>query len=178
MSKWAVIALGCAFCCAALAGSQTNPPLQHEQREFSAEDAAVNHPVALPADVEELLTRDERVRAVIENALPEIKRFPTRWFSASIVHLAGAREADLVVEGQGKLRGANVITFWVFRPTPRGHELILTAPAHDLIVEKKIQNGYKKLELVDMTAVIVHTAHWAFDGTQYKLIDEKRDGIK
>jgi hypothetical protein len=90
-----------------------------------------------------------------------------------VVHLAGAREEDILVMGEGTLRGANMITFWVFRPTVRGYELILNGPAHDLTVGKTRWKGFREIVLRSATANKVHEATLRFNGRRYVLSSEK-----
>jgi hypothetical protein len=88
---------------------------------------------------------------------------------ASEVHLTGPEEKDLVVVAAGLLRGANVTTFWVLRPADGGYELLLTAPAHDLIIKQSRSKGYKNIELLSATAVWVSTMSLRFDGRRYEV---------
>jgi hypothetical protein len=164
------------ICCVGLA--QTERAHTSEQTAFSAEDEAVRNPVAIPEDIWAILQQDEMVRTFIENAEGTSARLPRSWFSASKVRLAGAQEKDFVIMGEGQLRGANVITFWVFRSTPRGHELVLTAPAHDLLVRKSSHNGLRDIEMLANTASSVHTVDFRFDGKKYAIFREKWEGIK
>ncbi len=150
----------------------------HEQTEFSAEDEGVKKPVTLPKDVMTLLRQDDRVRNVLENEDPPAEKLPPSWFSASIVHLAGPAEEDFVIMGEGEMRGANVIMFWIFRNTAHGHELVLTAPAHDLIVKKSRSNGYRDIEMLAATAVQFHTVILKFDGHQYRVHRDKWEPIR
>jgi hypothetical protein len=88
---------------------------------------------------------------------------------ASGVHLAGTDENDIVVVAAGLLSGANVTTFWVLRPVDRGYELLLTAPAHDLVIKRTRSKGYKNIELLSATAVEVSTVSLRFDGRRYQM---------
>jgi hypothetical protein len=148
-----------------------------EQTEFSAEDESVKRPVPIPGDVLAILSQDELVRSVMENVESPPEKAPASWFSASYVHLANSGHNDLVVMGQGELRGANVITFWVFRSTGQGHVLVLTAPAHDLIVKKTQWKGLREIQMLAATAVQIHTVLFRFDGREYKVSREKWEPI-
>lgn len=144
---------------------------QPEQTNFSAEDARVQHPVAVPADVMRILAKDE----MAQNALhSEAKTEPPEsWFSASQIHLSSGKRADLVVMGEGPIRGANVTTFWVFRATDGGHELVMMSPAHDLVVKKTQHKGYRDLELLSATAIENWTITLHFDEKKYVKFSEK-----
>jgi len=96
------------------------------QTQFSAEDTGVEKPVVIPEEVMVILRQDEGVRNALKYENVPADKPPASWFSASEVHLRGSAQDDLVVLGEGDLRGANVITFWIFRDTDHGHELVLT----------------------------------------------------
>lgn len=155
--------------------TQIKQPLPSEQMQFSAEDEGVKRPVAIPDDVLAILSKDEFIRDVLEDEKPAVGKLPQAWFSASAIHLGGPNETDLVVLGEGPLRGANVITFWVFRPTPHGHELVLTAPAHDLIVKNKRWKGYQEIELASATAVQLTSVLFRWNGRKYAEFSEKSE---
>ena len=144
-----------------------------EQSVFSAEDEGVQRPAVLPPGVLVILGSDPAVRNAMKYHHPPLKKLSLSWFSASVVHLAGAREEDILVMGEGTLRGANMIAFWVFRPTVRGYELILNGPAHDLTVGKTRWKGFREIVLRSATANKVHVATLRFDGRRYVLSNEK-----
>lgn len=121
------------ICSATTAESTGSYP--HEQRHFSAEDRGVKKSVPIPKDVLAILSKDETVQSVLEGQNILTQNLPRSWFSASAIHLSRPERVDLVVMGQGPLRGANVITFWIFCATPSGYQLVLSAPAHDLLVK-------------------------------------------
>src|SRR3954465_13984394 len=123
------------------------------QLHFSAEDSAVEKPIALPEDVRTTLSKDELVRDEAENDGIPIHAIPSSWFSASVVHLANPRNGDLLVVAQGPLRGSNVTTFWVFARTNHGFQLVLTAPAHDLLIRSSRSRAYRDIETTSMTAL-------------------------
>jgi hypothetical protein len=149
-----------------------------EQTHFSAEDEGVEKPAVIPGDVLVILKQDRRVRNFMKNEEPPSQGLPLSWFSASAVHLSNPREEDLVVVGVGELRGANVSTFWVFRPTTHGHELIMMAPAHDLVVTRARWNGYREIELLSATATKVQTVLLRFDGKRYASKSDKWEDIR
>jgi len=148
-----------------------------EQMHFSAEDEGVKRPISIPNDVFAILAKDERVKSMLDDQKIPADQLPTSWFSASAIHLRGPDEIDLVVLGEEQLRGANVITYWVFRATPRGHELVLKAPAHDLIVKRTRWKGYREIELSAETAVELTTVLFRWDGNKYAVFREKSGPI-
>jgi hypothetical protein len=148
---------------------RANCPSSHqsEQREFSAEESGVKRPVPIPESVWATLREDELVQGVLEDEGIPVTKMPASWFSASAIHLSDSGRADLIVMAEGRLRGANVITFWVFRYGANGYELVLTAPAHDLIVKNTRWKGYRDIELVSATADQFSRVLLRFDGKRY-----------
>jgi hypothetical protein len=144
-----------------------------EQSEFSAEDAGVKNPVAVPDDVLAILRKDKTVLGILEGQHLQPTNLPPSWFSASAIHLSTSKRADLVVVGEPPVTGGNVTIFWVIRVTADGHELVLTAPAHDLIVRNRRWKGYREIELVSMTAVQISNVLCRFDGSQYAQFQSK-----
>ena len=139
-----------------------------EQLHFSAEDIGVKHPLVLPKEALTVLARDDGVRDALEAQDLSVDKLPASWFSASKIHLDGPDEIDFIAVGEGPLRGSNVNTFWVFRPSPRGFELILTVVAHDLVVTRELSRGYRNIETIAATAVRVSSVSYRFDGKTYK----------
>jgi hypothetical protein len=139
-----------------------------EQVAFSAEDRSVTRPIGIPDDIAAILRNDAGVRRALEAEHRSADKLPPAWFMASAVHLGGPGEEDIIVVAIGPLRGANIATFWLFRPASRGHELLLTVSEHDLVVTNKRWRGYRIVETASMTAALIHTAWYRFDGRQYR----------
>lgn len=158
--------------------AQARHDVSREQTEFSAETAGVDRPVTIPEDVFRALENDDLVRTSMENSETRIQTPPPSWFSASKVHLADPKLDDLVILAEGQLRGANVITFWVFRKTTLGYELILKAPAHDLEIRKHYSSGYRDIEMSAETAVEFHSVLFRFNGKRYTVHKEKTEPTK
>src|SRR5262249_15402688 len=134
-----------------------------EQTDFSAEDAGMKAPVSIPADVISMLCSEGDVLNILESENISKENLPAAWFTASSIHLGPRNEVDLVIVGQAPVAGGNVAPFWIFRPTSKGHELILTAYVHDLFVRKARFNGYREIELVSLSAVEISRARLRFD---------------
>jgi hypothetical protein len=168
------------FLCIPACDAQTRraPLAEREQVHFSAEDEGVRRPAALPGDVLEVLGKQKRVVDILESQQIPPEQLPLSWFSASIIHLGRSNDDDFIVEGEPPLSGANTVTFWVFRSTPNGHELVLTAAAHDLIVRKASWNGYRDLEMMAVTAMRVDRVLFRFDGKRYQQYREKLEAIR
>ena len=174
--KWPMFLLCLVMCGASVA--QSKHPHFSEQLTFSAEDDTVKKPVAIPQNVLATLVKDEMVSRELENENLPAEKIPLSWFSASAIHLSNSRRTDFVVMARGPLAGGNVVVFWVFRGTPHGHELVLTAPMHDLIVKNTRRNGYRDVELLSANAVTVSTVLCRFDGKQYKEYKSKAEDIQ
>ena len=165
-----------AFC--GLATAQPKHPHSSEQTHFSAEDAGVQKPVPIPADVLAILGRDDLVRNVLEDQELPGEKLPQSWFSASEIHLSSSSETDLVVVAEGPLAGGNVDVFWVFCATRQGHELVLMAPEHDLVVKRARWMGHREIELMSATAVQWSGVLLRWDGRKYAAYRTKSVPIK
>jgi hypothetical protein len=161
-----------AMCGAGLAESKSSP---REQTRFSAEAAGVERPVPVPQTVLAVLQEDEHVRSLLEDENIPAEKIPSSWFSASAIHLSSPQRVDLVVMGQGPLRGANVVTFWVFSDTGDGYALVLRAPAHDLAVKNTRWKRHRDIALISATAVEVTTVLYRFDGKKYRELKTKSE---
>jgi hypothetical protein len=138
-----------------------------EQIHFSAEDLSVKHPVEIPQDVMRILQQDDMVRNFAEDQKVALDKLPAGWFSASRIELGRAGPRDLVVAAEGPLAGGNVEVFWVFVHQSHGFGLALMVPAHDLVVKSTRSHGYRDIDALAATAVIVTTVRFRFDGRSY-----------
>jgi hypothetical protein len=168
-----VVAAGIAMIAAGQSGTRVK-----EQTHFSAEDASVQHPVRIPAEVMAILRNDERVRNVLESENLRPDALPEPWFSVAEVHLGPPHEVDYIVAGEGPMMGANISPFWVVIHNANGFRLALFLGAHDLEVGRTRSNGYQGLTTYGATASTVTTVHFRFDGSEYKESSEKTENIK
>ncbi|HXR40737.1 MAG TPA: hypothetical protein VN776_16655 [Terracidiphilus sp.] len=159
------------------APSQPTPKLK-EQRVFSAIDDGVNNPIAIPPRVLTLLANDEVVGDLLADQNVTPTNLPASWFSAAQVHLGPKGSKDVIVMGEGLLRGANIIPFWAFVHDGEGFRLALTVRALDLEVKRTRSRGYLDLEANAATARTVTTFKFRFDGNEYKESSEKTEDIK
>jgi hypothetical protein len=146
----------------------------HEQTNFSAEDESVKDPVAIPSQVMTLLSKDELVRDGMENENITPNKPPSSWFSVS--QITGSK--DLIVVAEDPLVGANIVTFWVFIQSNGQYKLALMTRAHNLSVEKSRSHGYRNITASAENCCQLTTAHFHFDGTEYKESSEKTEDIK
>jgi hypothetical protein len=152
-------------------------PFLAEQTQFSAEDEGVKRPTPIPAEVMAQFAQVSFVRDAMEIADPPLKQPPARWFSASVVHLAGPDEKDLIVEAEGRLVGGNVTNFWIFRLLPDGPQLVLNGPAHDLIVLRRRKGGLREIELESATSIKLQKVMLRFNGTRYVVFKDRTEDI-
>jgi len=148
------------------------------QLHFSVEDEGVKHPVSIPAEVLAELRKDSGVHDALDAQDMEANKLPVSWFSAAAVPLTGSDEKGLVVIGKGPLQGANVTTFWVFRRTPQGLQLVLTTVAHDLEFKNPQPNGYREIETTAATAASVTTVVYRMGDLRYVESSRKTEQIK
>ena len=144
------------------------PTSAAEQRSFSAEDASLERPIALPQAILRILARDSEVQERLQSDNLSPEGLPPAWFLASEVHLNGGNEGDVVVLGRAYLRGANTIPFWVFRPGAAGFQRVFHAIAHDIIIKDARSRGYSDIEAVIVFVDRVTTDLYRFDGSTYK----------
>lgn len=160
----------------------TSPPLRSDQsiqkaREqvvFNAEDA-IQHPVGVPAEVLQLLRRDERNRTCLEDN-QSADDIPPTWFTASEIDLNNDKEKDLIVKANNPcLFGANIDPFWVFRKSTDGYELVLRVHTLSLEVLDISTRGYRDIRTQAATAKEVLTTMYKFDGNKYKAMRSWRE---
>jgi hypothetical protein len=149
-----------------------------EQTAFSAEDEGVKHPVPLPSEVLAILQRDNLVKNELKYGENAPEKLPPAWFSASEIALGSSGEKDLIIAAEGPLAGGNVDTFWVFVQREHHYTLVLTIPAHDLVVKRPHTNGYRNLQASGATAATVTTLSFRFNGRQYKEYSTTTEDIK
>jgi hypothetical protein len=158
--------------------SQPVSPQAVEQTQFCAEDESVSKPTVLPPAVRQILVADRDVSNELKHNGLQVTQLPDTWFSTSVVHLNGSSEIDLLVEAEGLLRGANVNSFWIFRPTSTGFAQILNAPAHDLIIKRSRSRGYRDIKIMAVIAMRVMTVEYRFDGIQYQPRSRTNESIR
>jgi len=174
-----IIAFAVGFFLGSSATGEAQKARHREQTGFSAEEAGVETPIAIPEDVLDQLKKDEMVTNVLEDSHLAADNIPASWLSASSIHLTLTHKTpNLIVEGNPPLSGGNTATFWVFRATDNSHTLLMNTAAHNLIVKNSASLGYRNIELISMSASIVSTVICRFDGTKYKEYRSKSEPIR
>ena len=148
-----------------------------EQTIFGAEEE-ITHPASLPEDVLQILRRDERNRRRLAGGqTPD--DMPASWFAASRVRLNDDDLPDLVVMAANpRLWGANIVPFWVFRSTPRGHELVLKVMTLGLEILRTKTNGYRDIRTTEVAAGKVTNTVYSFDGAEYQARRSSQEPIR
>jgi hypothetical protein len=159
--------------------SHAKPPI--EQSKFAMEGVVIAHPVDLPEKALPVLRRSRAVLECLEED-HSIEDIPANWFVASVVHLGGPKEIDLVVQARDLtanytdrptpnacLYYTKSMPFWVLRKTSNGYVLVLEANALVLRVLDSRSNGFRDIEtsLVDLAGQTKFT--FKFNGRHYKL---------
>lgn len=139
---------------------QQTKPSPGEQIDFGAEDNNWARPIRVPTDVVQIL------RDLNHASADEI---PESSLLASEIHLGKPEQADLIVKGIHNLQLPHAALFWVFRPTSKSHELILSTGGDALRVLSERHNGYRDIRVWNNTARASASALYQFDGRQYIL---------
>ena len=167
--------------------SQNSPKTQtREQSSFSVEleISPIQKPAALSEEALQALAKDNHIRSCLDSQNLPPEKLPANWFIASLIHLHGPNELDLIVLPSGRLPetakgeisanaclvGASTGGFWVLRQTPAGFQLVLSQMASGLSILKTRSNGLRDIQLYTHASVSEHAiTDFRFDGIQYRL---------
>ena len=149
---------------ALVAQGQAPPP---EQKVFSD---SVQHPVSLGPDVLRALLASHPAKETFDILDDSEKRDPSQFFQAAEVHLntATADEVDLIVMGQGRMKGAEGRWFWVVRSARKNPDVVLFSGGDSLEVTDGKTHGYKDIRVVWMSSLETETTIYQFDGNVYQ----------
>jgi hypothetical protein len=155
-----------------VASAQSSSKSAVEQRFFNLEDA-VQNPVDLSDAELTALANDDLMRKEMAHN-PPITKLTQEGLAASLVHLCGARERDLVVVGNGDpFVGANVGPFWIIRDLSTGPQVVLSSGMLGLTIQETRSKGCKNIESLVATAGESTTTDFRFNGQKYLLYREK-----
>jgi hypothetical protein len=168
-----------------------------EQTTFGADlgpgDGFMGKPVEIPAGALQVV-KDTLHRGAVNclnghNISPEMA--PASWFAASVIHLDGQDELDLIVQpnlpkivahevplddAAGCLLGANVGPFWVIRKNPSGrYGLLLETYALGLTVLDSRTNFYRDIQTVASTATTSTTITYKMAVAQYQIAEKETE---
>lgn len=150
----------------------------NEQSLFGAEKETLDRPVKVPNGALEILRKDEQVLRYLNSERESTHELTTESFLASEIHLDGQEEIDLIVIGKGRLRGANVVTFWIFRKLREGYCLVLKTTATGLRVGRARWKGLRSISTASPIAGSSVEAFYRFDGKKYQQFRTKSEPIK
>jgi hypothetical protein len=157
------------------ASAQPNSQSAAEQRFFNLEDAVQIS--AMLSDTElAALANDDLMRKELAPAPSGSKPTPLTQdgLAATVVHLCGSGERDLVVIGDGApYVGANIGPFWIIRDLPAGPVVVLGETSLSLTVETKRSNKCLNVETCAATAADGTTTDYSFNGTRYIVSKQK-----
>jgi len=153
------------------ASAQSNSPSAAEQRFFNLEDA-VQHSVELSDAELAALANDDLMRKLRPD--PSMPKLTQDGIEATVVHLCGSGERDLIAIGNGGgLEGANVGPFWIIRDLPAGPVVVFSEPSLGLTIDTKRSNKCLNVESTTATAVEITTTEFHFNGDRYIVSKQK-----
>lgn len=142
------------------------------QSRFGAE-ITIKNPVEIPSDVLSILRGVKRNQTCLGES-ESADSITKSWFVGSEIHLNGRRLVDLVVTARNEcLLGANIVPFWVFRNTSRGHKLVLSVSALSLDVLNTRRNSYRDIRTRVATASSTYSIIFRFDGKEYRPLNRR-----
>jgi hypothetical protein len=159
-----------ALCAFAPAQSHSNPAA--EQRNFNLEDAVQKRVDLSDAELA-ALAQDDLMSQEMKND-PPIVTLTNEGLAATVVHLCGSAERDLVVVGDGApFIGANVGPFWIIRDLPAGPAVVLSEITLGLTIQSSRSNRCLNVEAFAATAVEGTTTDFRFNGQKYVVYKQK-----
>jgi len=141
---------------------------QHPVLRFSIEEKP-EQPVTLPAEVLQILRRDNRVEQCLAGKT-STSEFSQSWFEGASVQLSPKKQAALLVKAaEPCLLGANIGPFWVFLNNARGYALLLPVDAHTRAALGSKTRGHRDIRALAATSWEMKTSVFQFDGNRYRL---------
>ena len=154
------------------APAQPNSAPAAGQRFFNLVDAVQTSATLSDAELA-ALANDDLTRKELGPA-PTGSKLTQDGLEATVVHLCGSDERDLVVIGDGApYVGANVGPFWLIRDLPAGPVVVLGETSLSLTIETKRSNKCLAVEAFAATAIDGTTTDYSFNGAQYIVSKQK-----
>jgi hypothetical protein len=158
----------------------SGPRSEGEQSRFAVEDIPgeprIKRPIPVPDAAVEELQKDGAVKSCLGDNPLEPGQSLSSWFVASVIHLDGPMEADLVVvpsfRGQESIcfqTPAGIGLFWIFRKNGERYQLVLRTWGGGLEILTAATNGHRNVEtgaLGQAGRVLTNTT-FHFDGIRY-----------
>lgn len=153
-----------------VASAQSNSNSAAEQRFFNLEDAVQNQVDLSDAELA-ALAADDYFKGAPQ---PQATKLTQDGLEATVVHLCGSGERDLVVLGDGEpYAAANVGPFWIIRDLPAGPAVVLSESSLSLTIEASRSNKCLNLETFKATATEGTTTDLRFNGQKYVVSKQK-----
>jgi hypothetical protein len=154
-----------------VASAQSNSNSSAEQRYFNLEDSVQNRVDLSDAELA-ALANDDLMRTLRPD--PSAPKLTQEGIEATVVHLCGSGERDLIAIGNGgELEGANVGPFWIIRDLPAGPVVVFSEPSLGLTIDNKRSNKCLNVESTTATAVEITTTQFHFNGEKYVVTRQK-----
>ncbi len=156
----------------AVAPAQSNPNAAGEQRFFNLEDNVRNQVTLSDAELA-ALTNDSLMQKTL-HPNPSAPKLTQEGIEATVVHLCGSSERDLLVIGNGEaFVGANLGPFWIIRSLPTGPTVVLSELSLALTIETKRSNKCLSVQAFAATATVGTTTDFTFNGEKYVVSRQK-----
>jgi len=143
------------------------PQKNQEQMVFGSEDSEVMNPVPTPPDVIRILSQDPEVSRELRSHHVPPGEIPSSWLMTSKAQLFSPQEVDYIVIARSFLAGANLTTFWIFRSTQHGLDLVLNVPAQTLRIKHTKTHGGRVIEVAALIGGRAVLLTFTFNGTNY-----------
>jgi hypothetical protein len=155
----------CAMAITITGYGQASKPVP-EQKMFSR-NTRVDHQVPVPPDVLKLLLSTREGKEGMSRASDAQKQNPAQLFRAAEVHLHGADEADLVIEGISPMANGDHDWFWVVQPAGKKPRIALFAGGNSLEIQDTKSNAYHDISSVWNYSRETLTTFYKFNGRKY-----------
>jgi len=153
---------------------------ENEQSRFTVEEIPseprIYHPIPVPDGALETLQTDGAVKSCLKDNPLDPGKSLSSWFVASVIHLDGPKEADLVVvpsfQGQESMcfqSPAGIGLFWIFRKHGERYELVLSTWGGGLEFLTTKTNGYRNVKTgtLGQAGRNLTNSTFHFNGTRY-----------
>jgi len=166
--------------------SKSSASNKTEQSDFGIELEAepVQRPVQLPRAALHALSEDKRVARCLKKNRLRAEQLPSNWFAASVIHLDGRDEADLVVLPGGRipdtpkgsispnvcLIGANTAQMWVLRKTQASFQVVLSQTGLGMNVLSTRTRGLRDITIGAAVGGYDDEIEYKFDGKSYQIV--------
>jgi hypothetical protein len=148
------------------------------EQSFFPEDLPLEHAVALPSNVLNVLLRAKEVKEAFEDQTSP--RDPHKLFRAANVQLSTPDTVAFVVIGSYPVSGADCSWFWIISCDHDTPKIVLWAQGNSIEVMRSKTNGYRNIRSNWSSASVSVTREYRYNRTKYVLWREisKGPGLK